>query len=154
MNWSIPILALDSRLIDFDSELIWSVLTDVKASESWWPESLRVKITKLTSEVVGTEYKISPKNGRSFQCRIIGVFPPSKITIEYLGDFITGGGEWTLESRGSKTLVSYGFNVEAKGLLVVLIGKIISLSKIHSSLMAELLENLEAECRRRTSSLQ
>lgn len=66
--------------------------------------------------------------------------------MQYLGGFISGAGEWQIKAEGTGTSVRYTLDVEAEGRLVALLGRIVSLGKIHSRQMQEVLRQLERTC--------
>ena len=75
---------------------------------------------------------------------------PRRLRLRYPGDFIVGTGEWRLEAVPGGTRVAYEIDVVATGRLAVLLGWLLPLGKIHSKFMREVLENLEAEVRRKS----
>lgn len=136
----------------FASDQIWSVLADVKGYASWYPRSLNLKVLSVTAAGVGSEVELSPKGGRPFRCRLDAMEPPRRMRFRYPGDFIVGDGEWRLETAGKGTTVTYEINVAAHGLVVLWLGKLLPLGKLHSKLMREVLENLERETARRSGA--
>jgi carbon monoxide dehydrogenase subunit G len=62
--------------------------------------------------------------------------------MRYFGGFIDGVGEWRLEPLGQETRVIYRLEVEARGWLVALLGKVLNLARIHSRSMQTILQNL------------
>jgi hypothetical protein len=74
---------------------------------------------------------------------------PRRLRLRYPGDFIVGTGEWRLDAAPGGTRVVYKLDVVAHGRLVSWLAKFLSLGKIHSKLMREVLENLERETGRR-----
>ncbi|TMQ74724.1 hypothetical protein ACCUM_3442 [Candidatus Accumulibacter phosphatis] len=63
--------------------------------------------------------------------------------MRYFGGFIDGFGEWLLAPQGQDTRVIYRLEVNAHGWLVVLLSKVLDLSKLHSRSMESVLQNLK-----------
>lgn len=62
--------------------------------------------------------------------------------MRYFGGFIDGFGEWLLAPQGQDTCVIYRLEVNAHGWLVVLLGKVLDLARLHSRSMESILQNL------------
>lgn len=143
-----PIEAFDYKCMAVEPQRVWEVLVDVKRAEQWWPKSLRLKVRHVAPEILGSIYEIHPQGGQPFSCKIVAVEPIQSIQTEYLGGFIQGKGLWHIEPDPIGCKVSYTMNVTASGILVAIIGKFVSLSKIHSRQMAKVLDNLEVEAKK------
>lgn len=145
-----PIHAVDERVMTYSAEQIWTVLSDVAKSPGWWPRSVRLSVIRVEPGLIGSEMEICPRGGRPFRCRIEAIDVPNRMVMRYPGNFVHGVGEWRVEPQGDgKTRVTYALDVVANGFLAVLIGKILSLSKIHSRAMQDVLCALEGETARR-----
>ena len=69
--------------------------------------------------------------------------------MRYGNGFIVGTGEWRLTAVAGGTRVTYELDVVAEGWLVALLGRVLPFGRMHSRLMAEILETLEQETQRR-----
>lgn len=128
---------------------IWAVLVDVAAYAAWYPRSLNLKVLGVTTTGPGSEVEICPRGGRAFRCRLESLEAPQRIRFRYPGNFIVGTGEWKLEAVPGGTNVTYEMQVAAHGWLVVFLGKMLPLGRLHSQSMGEVLEHLERETARR-----
>lgn len=145
----VPIQACDERVIPFAREQMWSVLVNLPSSPRWWPASVKLKVLSASPGVVGSEMEVHPRGGRPFRCRVETVEPPGRMRIRYGNGFIVGTGEWRLTAVPGGTRVTCEWDVVAMGWLVALLGKLLPLARFHSRSMAEVLEALEQETRRR-----
>ncbi len=144
-----PIRAVDERIMPFTPAQIWSVLADVTASPRWWPASISVKVIQATPGLIGSEMDICPRGGRPFRCHVEAVEPPRFMAMSYPGNFISGTGEWRLESLNSGgTRATYAIDVVAKGWLAALVGRVVPLARVHSKAMQDILAALEKETAR------
>lgn len=139
---STPIQATDEILVPFPAAEVWPVLVDFAGYQHWWPKSLAIRVIAEGAGLVGTQLEIRPLGGRPFQCQVEAVEWPSRIRMRYFGGFIDGFGEWRLEPVGQQTRVIYQLDVQAHGWLVVLLGKVLNLARLHSRSMQTVLENL------------
>lgn len=142
---STPIVATDATTIPGSTSDVWCVLADIGRYPLWWPKSVRVRVTLGATAIPGTELEIRPFGGRPFRCRVESVEEPRRIAMRYVGGFIEGRGEWTLEPLGRETRVTYRLDVRAQGRLVVLLGRVLDLAALHSRLMRSILANLRRE---------
>lgn len=145
------IQALDERVLPFAPGQIWAVLADTGSYPAWYPPSVRIKVLAAAANVVGTEFEIQPRGGRSFRCHITSAEPPHRIRLRYAGGFIEGTGEWRLEPAANGTQVAYEMDVGAKGWLVAMLGRVLPLAGMHSRAMKEILFSLENEAARRVA---
>ncbi len=58
--------------------------------------------------------------------------------------FVTGVGQWILAAESDGTRVTYSMNVQAKGLIVTILGRFVDLGPIHSKMMRSVLAGLES----------
>lgn len=118
------------------------MLADVAAYPRWWPRHLGLRVLHCEAGLVGSEVEQRPFGGRPFRCRVEAVDEPFSIRTRYFG-FITGRGEWTLEASGPGTRVRYVLDVQAEGLVVAWLGRIIPLGRLHSRQMQGVFRHLE-----------
>ena len=137
-----PIKACDTVEIPFSPEVVWRVVSDFAAYPSWWPRRIRVRVLSLEPALVGTEIQICPPGAIPFCCRVTEVTSGQRIQMKYFGGIVEGEGEWRLKPAGTGTCVSYEINVDARGWLVALIGRFVSLAGIHSGQMRDVFANL------------
>lgn len=138
-----PIRATDEIVLPFPPSDVWCVLEDIDEYPKWWPRSVGLRVLHREPQLVGSSLQLRPLGGRSFSCRVESIDPPNRLAMRYFGGFIDGIGEWRLEPIGSSTRVQYELNVNATGLFVALIGRMLPLSRIHSFQMKQVLRNLE-----------
>ncbi len=139
---STPIRATDEIIIPLPATEVWQVLADFGGYSRWWPKSVRIRALSSDVELLGTEVEIHPVGGRPFRCRVEAVDVPKRIQLRYYGGFIDGYGEWRLQSLGQQTRVIYRLEAQARGWLVVLLGKVLDLGRLHSRSMQDVLQNL------------
>lgn len=137
-----PIHATDEITIPLPATEVWPVFADFGAYSRWWPKSLEIRVLSGGVELLGTEVEVRPFGGRSFRCRVEAVDVPKRMQMRYFGGFIEGFGEWRLEPLGQETRVIYRLEAKAYGWLVVLLGKVLNLARLHSRLMQTVLQNL------------
>lgn len=140
-----PIHAIDEILIPLPAAEVWPVLVNFGGYARWWPKFLGIRVVSGGEELLGTEVEIHPVGGQSFRCRVEAVEVPKRIQMRYFGGLVDGVGEWQLESQGQETRVSYRLEVQAHGWLVLLLGKVLNLARIHSRSMQTVLQNLRRE---------
>lgn len=140
---STPIHATDEIIIPHPATKVWPVLVDFAGYPRWWPKSLGIRLLSGSAGLLGTEVELRPRGGRPFRCRVERVDVPKCIQLRYFGGFIDGVGEWQLEPLGQETRVVYRLEVEVRGWLVVLLGKVLNLARIHSRFMQSVLHNLD-----------
>lgn len=139
------IRAVDEITVQFTPQQVWEVLTALDAYPRWWPRYLGLKLLEQKDHLIGSALQIRPFGGRAFQCRVAELEPDRKILMEYFGNFICGTGKWRIEPVHHGTRVVYELDVEAKGVLVAVLGKVLPLGKIHSKQMADVLKRLAKE---------
>lgn len=139
---STPIQASDEIIIPRPATEVWPVLADFQGYPRWWPKSLGIRVLSGGRELLGTEVEVRPIGGRSFRCRVKAVDIPNRIQMRYFGGSIDGFGEWRLEPFGQETRVTYRLEAQASGWMVVLLGKVLDLARLHSRPMQEVLRSL------------
>jgi ribosome-associated toxin RatA of RatAB toxin-antitoxin module len=144
------IRAADGAVLSFLREDVWRVVADVRAYPIWFPRSIRVRVERA-EELIGTRVTLRPWGGRAFTCRVVEVHPLRGMTLEYDGAFIQGRGEWSLEPLERGTRVSYALDAVAVGRLAAIVGRMISLSRVHSAAMKGILGALRREVARRAT---
>lgn len=143
-----PIQAIDTIEIDAEPAEVWRVLVDISNYPSWWPHLLRLRLISAGREALGSEVEIRPFGGQPFYCRVEEVRELQSIRLRYFGGGVEGQGEWRIESHRQGTRVSYRLDVLARGRLVRVISKVVSLADFHSRSMRGVLKNLEQVVRR------
>ncbi len=137
-----PIQACDEVVIPFSPELVWRVVSDFAAYPAWWPRKIRVRVLTFEPALIGTEFEISPPGAVPCCCRVAEVTAGQRIRMKYFGGIIEGEGKWRLEPAGTGTRVSYEMNVNARGWLIAIISRFVSLAGIHSRQMQVVFANL------------
>ncbi len=140
-----PIKALDEIIIPASIESVWESVADVASYADWWPKSIRVRVLQVETDGIGSCLELHPVGGRAFRCRIEAIARPSQMTMQYFGGFISGQGEWRLQSVDGGTKVQYHLDVQAAGRLVAWIGRLVPLGKIHSYQMQGVLRRLSVK---------
>ncbi len=140
-----PIKALDEITIPAPIESVWASVSDVASYPDWWPKSVRIRILQHEPEVIGSCLELQPVGGKAFRCRVESIDPPCRMSMRYFGGFISGDGEWRLQSVDGGTKVQYHLDVQAAGRLVAWIGRLVPLGKIHSYQMQGVLRRLSSK---------
>ena len=149
---STAIQAKDSITIQLPVAKVWSVLTNVAEYPQWWPWYLGIRvISAVDQQAPGTEVAVCPLGKRVFWFRVEKISGMESILLRYPGSFITGYGEWQLQSAADATIVSFQLDVQAHGWAIVLLGTLFNLGWMHSLSMRHLLRKLRSESIRQAS---
>jgi uncharacterized protein YndB with AHSA1/START domain len=127
----------------FPPEKIWKVLAGVADYPRWWPAEFRVRVIAATPDLIGSELEVRPTRGLGFRCRVEDVDAPRRMRMAYSGGSLEGHGEWRLERLETGTRLVYDLDVQARGWLVALLDRIISLPRVHSKQMQGILHAIE-----------
>lgn len=140
-----PLQTADSVILPLPPEAIWPVLIDISRYPQWWPNALFTRAIPSPSGLIGSELHIRPMGIRRFICRVIAADQPHTIDLEYVGDFITGQGQWVLVPEGQGTRVNYVIDVVIHGSLAALAARLIDFKAVHSSSMRGIFKGLHAQ---------
>jgi hypothetical protein len=139
------IKAHDEIKIKSSVDEVWIVLTDIPNYYKWWPKSVNLKILNFRKEVIGTEFKANPLGGKSFSCKVVGIVPMKEIRLEYFNGIYRGKGVWNIEIEDQQVKVGYTVDLEISDKSIVLLAKILPVSKLHSMIFKRILSGLEKE---------
>lgn len=143
-----PIRALDAAVLSALPEDVWRVVADVRSYPLWYPRWLSVRVDR-SFDLVGTRLTMRPWGGRSFTCVVAEAHPLRSLLLEYDGAFIQGRGAWRIEAAPGGTRIAYALDAVAVGRAAALVGRVVSLSGIHSASMRSVLRALAREVARR-----
>lgn len=137
-----PIQTVDEKVVPSSPAEVWRVLTDVGAYPRWYPRSLRLRVLRAETAVVGSQIELRPFGGRAFRCEIETTEEPRRMGVRYYGGFISGRGEWRLEPVESGTRVAYEIDAQAAGRTVAWLSAVLPLARLHSNQMQRVLAQL------------
>lgn len=140
-----PLQTADTLILPLPPEAIWPILADVGRYPQWWPTTLFTRAIPSPSGLIGSELHIRPMGIRRFTCRVIAADEPHTIDLEYVGNFITGHGQWVLVPEGQGTRVSYVIDVVVHGGMVALAARLIDFKAVHSSSMRGIFRGLRQQ---------
>ena len=139
------IKAHDEIIINASVENVWNVLIDIPNYHKWWPKTVNLKILKSNKEIIGTEFKANPLGGKSFACRVINIVRQKEISLDYYDGIYRGKGTWCIDVRDGLVIVSYSVDLEIVDKSIVLLSRIIPITKLHSMIFKKILSGLEEQ---------
>jgi len=139
------IKAHDEITIQSSADDVWKILIDIPNYYLWWPKAVNLKVIKFERSLVGTEFKANPLGGKSFNCRVISFIPNREIKLEYFNGIYNGEGTWKIETGEEFVKVSYTVDLEIVDKSIIVLSRIISISKIHSMIFKRILKGLEKQ---------
>lgn len=140
----------DSRTLPFPPERVWAALTDFENDPKWWPADLRLRVLRVTDELVGSCFEIRPRGG-SFVSEVEKVDHGREMLIRYVAGVHRGTGLWTLVPAEGGTLVRYAVDLEPQDWLIQLLSRLIDFDKVHSRAVQKLFDGLEGHIGRHGS---
>ena len=139
------IKAHDEIKIKASIEDVWNVLLDIPNYPKWWPKLVNLKILRLNPEIIATEFQANPLGGKSFACRVINIVPQKQISLDYYDGIYRGKGTWRIDVRDGLVKVSYSVDLEIVDKSIVLLSRIIPITKLHSMIFKKILSGLEEQ---------
>jgi ribosome-associated toxin RatA of RatAB toxin-antitoxin module len=124
---------------------VWKILTDIPSYHKWWPKVVKLKVLKLTNELIGTEFQANPFGGKSFVCRVVSIIPMKEIKLNYFEGIYRGEGIWSIDRKENLILVSYEVDLEIVDKSIAFFSKLVSIPKIHSMIFRRILKGLNAQ---------
>ena len=122
---------------------VWNVLIDIPNYQKWWPNSVNLKVSNFSKDIVNTQFKARPLGGKSFSCRVVSIIPMKEIRLNYFEGIYRGEGVWKLETKENSITVSYSVDLEIVDKSIAVLSKIISIPKLHSMIFKKILNGLE-----------
>lgn len=139
-----PTRAADRRLIPATPDRLFPHLLAVDRYADWWPGEIGVEVLTPPPHGVGSVVAIKlAQSGGGFRCRIVDAAAPGRVVVDYIEGAHRGEGVWTLEPQDGGTLVTYRVDLRPRGLMVGLLSHVMDFGKLHSQLMADVLQGLE-----------
>ena len=139
------IKAHDEITINSPLDKIWEVLIDIPNYHKWWPNSVNLKVSNFTNEIINTQFEARPLGGKSFSCRVVSIVPKKEIKLNYFKGIYRGEGIWKVEGKDGLVKVSYSVDLEIVDKSIALLSRIIPIPKLHSMIFKKILSGLEEQ---------
>jgi ribosome-associated toxin RatA of RatAB toxin-antitoxin module len=145
------IRASDAVVVPAGRDAVWGVLVDLADYRRWWPWLVQVEAVAIEPALVGSDIVVRPLAGPSFHCRVTEAVAGERLRVRYHGGPYAGTGEWWLEPAEApgSTRVVYTVDLTTAHPLLQPLGRVVSLSALHSLLMGAVLQGLAREVGRR-----
>ena len=135
------IQAEDAAVIASPPNLIWRAITDFNSYAKWWPSSVKIVVRRNTPELVGSQVQLRPFGGRAFLCEVESIRYGAELRLQYSGVY-RGTGVWTIAAGDGNCRVTYRVDLEIVDPLMKVLSYIMSIPRLHSSLMREVFAGL------------
>jgi ribosome-associated toxin RatA of RatAB toxin-antitoxin module len=121
--------------------LIWQAITDFSLYAEWWPSSVKIVVRRNTPELIGSQVQLKPYGGRAFVCEVESIREGAELRLQYSGVY-RGTGVWTITAGAGNCRVTYRVDLEIIDPLMKILSYIMSIPRLHSSLMREVFAGL------------
>jgi ribosome-associated toxin RatA of RatAB toxin-antitoxin module len=135
------IQAEDTAVIASAPNQIWQAITDFSSYTKWWPSSVNIVVRRTAPEQIGSQVEIKPYGGRAFLCEVESTREGAEMRLRYSGVY-RGTGVWTIVEGAGNCRVTYRVDLEIADPLTRLLSYIVSIPRLHSSLMKEVFTGL------------
>jgi len=135
------IQAEDAAVIASPPNQIWRAITDFSSYAKWWPSSVSIVVRRNTPELVGSQVQLKPYGGRAFVCEVESIREGAELRLQYSGVY-RGTGVWTIVAGDENCRVVYRVDLEIVDPLMKLLSFVVSIPRLHSSLMREVFAGL------------
>jgi len=135
------IQAEDAAVIASPPNLIWQAITDFSSYAKWWPSSVRIAVRRHSPELIGSQVQLKPFGGRAFVCEVESIRNGAELRLQYSGVY-RGTGVWTIVAGDGNCRVTYRVDLEIIDPLMKILSYIMSIPRLHSSLMREVFAGL------------
>ena len=141
----------DSRDLPFPVDRVWAVVADLPGYPAWWPPSLKVKLLHREAGVLGTRIEVRPYGGQGFICEVSQMRAGERLSMRYSGIY-SGSGTWTMAPVGDRCRVTYAIDLRIESRWIRLLARVLPVASIHSRLMGQMLDSLQAHLARQQAS--
>ena len=124
---------------------VWNVLIDIPNYQKWWPNSVNLKVSNFTNDIINTQFEARPLGGKSFSCRVVSIVPKKEIKLNYFKGIYRGEGVWSIDRKDNLISVSYKVDLEIVDKSIAFLSKLISIPKIHSMIFRRILKGLNEQ---------
>ena len=135
------IQAEDSAVIASAPDRIWQAIADFSSFPQWWPSSVKIVVRRHSPELIGSQVQLKPYGGRAFVCEVESIREGAELRLQYSGVY-RGTGVWTITAGEGNCRVTYRVDLEIIDPLMKVLSYIMSIPRLHSSLMREVFAGL------------
>jgi len=135
------IQAEDAAVIASPPDRIWQAIADFSSFPQWWPSSVKIVVRRAAPELIGSQVEIKPYGGRAFLCEVESTREGAEMRLQYSGVY-RGTGVWTITAGEGNCRVTYRVDLEIVDPLMKVLSYIMSIPRLHSSLMREVFAGL------------
>jgi ribosome-associated toxin RatA of RatAB toxin-antitoxin module len=121
---------------------VWNILIDIPNYHKWWPNSVNLKVSNFTDDIINTQFEARPLGGKSFACRVVSIVPKKEIKLNYFEGIYRGEGMWNIESKENLISVSYRVDLEIVDKSIALLSRVVPIPKLHSMIFKRILAGL------------
>jgi ribosome-associated toxin RatA of RatAB toxin-antitoxin module len=121
---------------------VWNILIDIPNYHKWWPNSVNLKVSNFTDDIINTQFEARPLGGKSFSCRVVSIVPKKEIKLNYFEGIYRGEGIWNIESKENLISVSYRVDLEIVDKSIALLSRVVPIPKLHSMIFKRILAGL------------
>lgn len=121
---------------------VWNILIDIPNYHKWWPNSVNLKVSNFTDDIINTQFEARPLGGKSFSCRVVSIVPKKEIKLNYFEGIYRGEGMWNIESKENLISVSYRVDLEIVDKSIALLSRVVPIPKLHSMIFKRILAGL------------
>ena len=135
------IQAEDAAVIASPPDRIWQAIADFNSFPQWWPSSVKIVVRRHSPELIGSQVQLKPYGGRAFVCEVESIREGAELRLQYSGVY-RGTGVWTITAGEGNCRVTYRVDLEIIDPLMKVLSYIMSIPRLHSSLMREVFAGL------------
>lgn len=121
---------------------VWNILIDIPNYHKWWPNSVNLKVSNFTDDIINTQFEARPLGGKSFACRVVSIVPKKEIKLNYFEGIYRGEGIWNIEGKENLISVSYRVDLEIVDKSIALLSRVVPIPKLHSMIFKRILAGL------------
>lgn len=133
--------SLDQKTLLHKVENVFKVVSNFETYKEWFPEDAKVSLIKFYPNGVGSIIQV--KVGIiKFNIEMIRIIENKEIIVQYTGAY-EGNGIWYFFETVNGTKLMYEIDLKIKNPFVFLIDLFVSVSMLHSNMMAKMFNRLE-----------
>ena len=102
---------------------------------------MKIVVRRHSPELVGSQVQLKPYGGRAFVCEVESIRDGAELRLQYSGVY-RGTGVWTITAGEGNCRVTYRVDLEIVDPLMKILSYIMSIPRLHSSLMREVFAGL------------